>query len=248
MKWTVALACVVAVHACAKTARDLAPFPCANNLTCPEGLACVGGKCTQGQIDAICTTGDDPSDCGPGARCSATTGIGVCGEPCTSDTCQQGRICSDSVNGSCLINCNDGAPCPNNMVCKTRAFDNNKICVAPPACTAVMNVRACVAGCEADRFSVSCANSTFTCPAHSTCDVASTGCTCDAGLAGITCPGGDSCQPNCQGGMFVCAPNPASVTCDTSFATFQGTCACRGRTIDFACDSKPRSCEEACAE
>ena len=253
MKLVVLLLVVVG---CAKTAHDLSPFPCATDLTCPSGLACVGGQCQAAQIDAICTVGDDPTDCGPaapGARCSNQStdvlDIGACELPC-SGGCAAGRVCSATDNnGFCLVDCNsDASICPANTVCLPRD-DGKKVCM-PPAigCRTVSNVKRCTARfCEERSTAVDCPDGIATCPEDSTCSSNSRSCTCEEDHEAIACD--DTPCNNACGGQrhWWCAPI-LSASCGGDLTDIQLTCECWKGSIAVDCDQAGRTCEELCRD
>lgn len=261
MRWmAVVLVAIAAAWSCAKSARDLSPFPCALDLTCPEGLACVNGQCADATIDSICTTGDDPTDCsvaGSNARCSASSGVGECAQPCAAEAdCPAGRACTGGPGATCLVECTNGQACPQFTVCEQRSFDTRKLCVPPKSCTATQNVTACDQGCQALTTAVTCPNGTSTCPSGSTCDAMSQFCTCVGALVPVTCPGGTACgnlPPGSCGGNaefdFICAPDPREVNCNSDQRNFRGDCVCRGgRLLPFNCGLTTITCEQACAQ
>lgn len=259
----VLLLCVLG--ACAKDARQLSPFPCADDLTCPAGLACVNGQCAAATIDSICTVGDDPTDCSvaaPGAICSASLAIsgagsssttldtGACELPCSSG-CAPDRACSDpDGDGVCLVDCNGSSlACPPNTFCTPRA-DGHKIC-APRGigCRALENVRRCSTQlCQTRALDVTCPNNVSYCPADSTCSSDSRTCTCETGLEAIDCDD-QPCNNMCGGDRtWWCAPNVSVASCTSELDGIAASCQCWSGTIEVACDRQGVTCDELCRQ
>jgi hypothetical protein len=126
---------VAAASACSQTLSELAPFPCAQDNSCPAGLTCVAGVgCTTGVLyDQAC--GDGGSPCAEG-KCVA----GLCLPSCqTGPACDPGRVCSypplppnqtPSV-ASCILDCS-ATPCPSGLSCQ-QLDGTKKGCVSSPA-------------------------------------------------------------------------------------------------------------------
>lgn len=245
---------------CAKDAHDLSPFPCADDLTCPAGLACAGNRCVAAALDAICTTGEDPTDCamaGPGAVCSRKGSdgldIGACELPCGGG-CPTGRRCNSSgVDGVCLLDCEASASaCPPNMVCLP-AEDGHKVCTPPSiGCRQVSNMRRCTSRfCESRSTAVDCPDGLATCPAQSTCSSNSRDCTCTGDLIAVACDNDTECTDNspCGGNRhWWCAPEFTASSCAADLTDQMGTCECWKGTIAIDCDRQGVTCDELCRD
>lgn len=241
--------------ACAKDAHQLSPFPCADDLTCPAGLACVDGQCATAAIDAICTVGSDPTDCsaaGQGAICSAkgSTGLdtGACEQPCSNGQCPTGRACSNSgADSVCLVDCNAGAACPANTYCLARP-DGHKVCMpAGLGCRALENVKRCTPSLCTGRWqAVTCPDNTSHCPEDSTCSSNSRTCTCTAGHEAYDC-NDQPCNNTCGGSRsYWCAPSIANAGCTTNLDGIEATCDCWTKTIAISCERSGVTCDELC--
>jgi hypothetical protein len=257
MKRIVVIAFLVS---CAESADELSPFPCANDKTCPAGLACVGDVCMDAQLDALCTTGDDPTNCaaaGPNAVCAvrpadrnAAIALGACEVPCAPG-CPSGRACSSQGQGGmCLVDCTDDSACPPNTVCTPRNFDSRKVCVPPGVtveeCQSVQSPQACTSLCGSSLLNdVVCPNGTSTCPHGSTCSADSGFCMCGPGTQAVDCAG-QACNGQCNASNWWCEPVAAAASCTSDRFTLSGACHCYdGRNINFACMSA-MTCEDAC--
>src|SRR5262249_49454782 len=108
---------IAILASCAQTADELTPFPCATDLSCPAGLACVGGVCAAAELDSLCTTGDDPTNCAaaaPGAVCAVrSSDRGKLGATCATPADCQSGMCSMRPDGDdfrCTQSCVAGQP------------------------------------------------------------------------------------------------------------------------------------------
>jgi hypothetical protein len=256
---------LLVMAACAKSADELSPFPCADDLTCPAGLACVAGQCAHARIDSICTVGSDPTDCSaaaPGAVCSAapmglgsgsstpSLDTGACELPCGAG-CPPDRACSDQNGaGVCLVDCNGSSTvCPQDTYCLARP-DGHKVCM-PPAigCRALENATRCTARlCDPRSVDVLCPDSVSTCPADSTCSSNSRACTCDGGREAYDCTD-MPCNNACGGSRsYWCAPNLSLASCTSDLDGIQATCQCWRGTIVIDCDRAGVTCDELCRD
>ena len=260
-----ALSSLLVLAACAKDAHELSPFPCANDLTCPAGLACVNGQCASATLDSICTVGDDPTDCStaaPGAICSAaqravgsgaaspSLDTGACGTPCSSG-CPADRACSDvDGDGVCLVDCSDSSTvCPANTYCVGRP-DGRQVCMPPGiGCRALENARRCTSRLCMDRnLDVTCPNEVSYCPADSTCSSDSRSCTCEMGREAIDCTD-QPCNNMCGGSRtWWCAPNVGAASCFSDLDGVQATCQCWRATIAVDCEHAGVTCDELCRD
>lgn len=272
MTRAIALAVVAAaaLAACFKSASDLQPFPCATDLGCPGGLACVDGQCATARLDATCTTGGDASDCnaaGANVVCSASVGlgsasgsnqvgsgspiappVGACEVPC-SPGCPTGHTCSSQLaDGVCLVDCTDGTVCPANTACHARA-DSRKLCVPKGvACQAVTSPVRCKTLCTTEARGTTCSNGTSTCPADASCDVDHSLCFCNIGRIAFDCTNDTPCTGNCTGGNFWCAPDVSTFSCKSDLDGVSAICQCwDGRAVNVSCNASGKSCEDVCA-
>jgi hypothetical protein len=125
---------VATAIACADKLEDLAPFPCADDGTCPIDFTCVDGKsCKAGvAVDRACST---LTQCAEGSCVG-----GACLPPCVSgggSICGPGRVCSYPPPGEssplarCVVDCSAGT-CPAGQEC-VGLFGGTKGCVTPAA-------------------------------------------------------------------------------------------------------------------
>ncbi|HUS28501.1 MAG TPA: hypothetical protein VMZ53_08330 [Kofleriaceae bacterium] len=251
-----ALAVLIVVAGCAKTASELSPFPCADDLTCPAGLGCVAGQCQTAVLDAICTAGSDPTDCSvaaAGAVCSKQStvlDIGACEVPCGAG-CAAGRACSFSDNhGFCLVDCNGSSTvCPPNTICLPRD-DGHKVCTPPSiGCRTVSNARRCTSRfCESRSTEVTCPDGVATCPEGATCSSNSRSCTCDDNRQPIACDNDQPCNSACGGNRhWWCAPQ-YDASCFGDLTDFQLTCECWAGSVVVDCDRQGVTCDELCRD
>ena len=148
----------ILVVACAGSVDALAPFPCANDHTCPGDLACMGSRCTPCAAPTLaCSSAcidptSDPDHCGgcgvvcPGGACFG----GLCGcKPapgggtCTVAPqcgCTQGSKCArvgGAAEGCVAVGTGgDGASC------KT-----DSDCIAPDTCASGLCTPTCTGSC-----------------------------------------------------------------------------------------------------
>jgi hypothetical protein len=244
---------------CAESADELTPFPCASDQTCPAGLACVGDVCATAELDALCTRGDDPTNCAaadPNAVCAIhpsshlTAALGACEVPCAPG-CPFGRSCSSQgPDGMCLVDCTDDTGCPPNTVCTPRNFDSRKVCLPPgidvEECQSVKSPQACNSLCGTPTIQDQlCPNGMSTCPHGSTCSADSGFCMCGPGTQAVDCSG-QPCNGQCSANNWWCQPVAAAATCASDLFTLSGACHCfDGRDIGFSCMSQ-MTCEDAC--
>jgi hypothetical protein len=117
--------------ACAERLEDLAPFPCANDGTCPPSYSCIKDVgCKRGStLDRAC----EPR----GAGCAEGTCVGgICARHCgpSDRVCDPGRICSYPPPGEsaplahCLLDCTTTDTCPEGLECFP-LYDDKKACV-----------------------------------------------------------------------------------------------------------------------
>jgi hypothetical protein len=189
-----AAAILLALVACAKSADELSPFPCALDGSCPGGLACVQGTCAAPELDALCTTGDDPTDCSAaaaGAIC-AVRGSGALGAACTKNAdCLSGMCASDGTTLRCSQACNVSSPnCPTGFACLSAG--------ATGACfgsSSTVEVGACEIPCAPG------------CPNGRACSSTMPGAVCLVDCTGDgSCPGGTTCRSRNFDTVKVCAP------------------------------------------
>jgi hypothetical protein len=241
------------VASCAKDARGLVPFPCAEDGTCPSGLSCMPGVgCVVPSQDAPCDRGTQCTIAGKGYGC----GLGTCTVPCRDGVCDPGRVCVHQDGEPwCLLDCT-AAACPDGLVCRDTYVGGGKVCVGAavsfPACVRVAIASECQAvpvpafQCGASYFTVACGNGRF-CTVNSTCSTDGQHCTCNDGYLGYSCTGTSCRDTTCTYPDWGCAPLPGASCADVP-SQFQGTCQCAsGLTLDFVC-GEGVSCEQRCRD
>lgn len=230
---------------CQTSYDSLSPFPCAEDGTCPGGLACVpGAGCVTARLDGPC---DATTNCGaaaPGAACVK----GVCATPCGNDggeACEKGRICAaESEGGGCLPDCTESQECPPGLTCRLIFDGARRACAGPgasfPSCKSVDLSETVCALCGPGDYTTSC-GSGF-CALDAVCRDNKT-CSCSPGFTSAGCP-------STSFGSEYCAPaesKAASATCNDVLRRSSGTCVCSdGRRLPFDCDTQI-SCETRCA-
>ncbi len=238
----VLLLLAVLAGACAEPLAKLVPFPCAQDGTCPAGLACVPGVgCSFATLDALCGPG---TDCGPsGGSCQ----LGLCAPPCERG-CGAERVCSSAQGtGACLLDCSAGQACPENLTCAPLWHEGKKGCLppaqAPRACAAVEPEAALV--CGSASFTVQCPSG-GRCAAHSVCKPNNL-CECEPGYLAWQCQTAQSCSAaSCAFPNWWCLPTGISGACATSGGWAPGTWRCAdGRALAARCGT---DCEAACRE
>ena len=195
---------------CARTLEEIAPFPCANDRTCPDGFTCVGGTtCRPGRaLDAACATGDR---CAEG-DCVAQRCVPRC---VAGATCAGGRVCSyppgaESAPGAyCLLDC-AATPCPAGLECqplygerkgcvtRTASASLDKPCDAPQDCQTRYGVTYLPITCARGTCATFCADGVAPCAdprrrCHVGEPVIQSGCLLDCGGGGA-CPEGLACK------------------------------------------------------
>ena len=97
---------------CLKSLDDLAPFPCADDGTCPDGFGCNAGSCVKGAANTTCGVGCNTClgqmfNCPAGDvfHCGAVTG-GCC-PPDFSFFCDYGPspCWNEEVDCSTIVQC-----------------------------------------------------------------------------------------------------------------------------------------------
>jgi len=234
---------------CAKPLSQLDPYPCAADLSCPEGLACVAGVCDTPVLDAICTAETRCAEAGAGAACSS---YGICATSCTNGSgCGPDRVCSTPTGaGTCLASCTNGEACPERLECQPLWVDGEKGCMKPAgsvaACAGFATSSQCNFCQDSASWSVACGG--FTCPRWSTCG-SNNMCNCPSWTTAVDCTGTkcSSTHP-CSAYNWWCQPNYAlTSSCTSTPIPAAGTCQCRdGRQLLMDC-GYTQSCEERCS-
>ncbi len=246
-----ALLAVVALAACAKDLRELAPFPCPTDLRCPEGLTCYDGQCQEPVLDGACTLGDDTNDatdCGatePPSECWA----GFCTASCSGDAvCGSGRSCEGS---KCHLECTGpaDATCPPGQTCQSTGDGETFACLASglffgSQCFMFQSGGSCAASCGAQSFTVDCGGNSGFCAQNSTCIGGDPpDCQCNAGYMPVDCSGLPCTEETpCVYPNWSCQPAEAASCSSTQY---QGFCTCAsGRSGQLGCG---QSCVDFCA-
>jgi hypothetical protein len=227
---------------CAQPLAELVPFPCAQDGTCPAGLACVPGVgCSFAALDALC---GPETDCGPsGGVCQ----LGLCAAACAGG-CGAGRVCSAAGGeGVCLVDCTAGEACPEHLACAPLWHGGKRGCVPPSQTFA-----ACASSeleappvCGSDGFTVQCPSG-GRCAAHSTC-LPNNQCECEPGYVPWNCQSGGSCaSASCAFPNWWCLPVGIPGACAAAGTWAPGAWRCTdGRVLAPRCGT---DCETACRE
>jgi hypothetical protein len=233
--------------ACAKSLASLAPFPCADDNTCPEGFACGSipdastPQCTMVcdagltgcQGECLNLMGDDPANCG---------GCGV--------ACAEGAVC---CRGQCAVLSSDPSHCGS---CDT-ACEGKKSCVEKK-CECLSTETVCSGVCaDLDTDPHHCGSCDHDCgngyclsgTCHA-CKAYEMGCgggcvtnndpnncgTCGASCGGQPCTGGVCGSQQCLGQQWTCI-NPADV-----FYCGSSTGGCCAADHPYFCDNALAPC------
>jgi hypothetical protein len=247
--------------ACAHRLDDLGPFPCPSaDDYCPDGLACVSGKCVVPTVDGpcndytSCTLAGGDAICMGGACDASGCEVGACEQPCgVGGLCPAGRVCTQGAHvlGVCLDDCSLDGICPHGLAC--RDLGPRYVCVPPewttPMCASVQVTAACTTCGLASSFDGSCADPDLLCARFSTCTPGTERCVCGEGLAAFDCneqlcAGGDTCPfPN-----WYCRPPEARLGpgCGDTLFRVEAICNCiDGRSLTVGCGQR-LSCEQLC--
>jgi len=178
-----ALAALVAgAAACASTLEGLAPFPCADDSTCPEGWTCSLGTCVSESmpgadagVDRACET---HSDCDQGAKLGACVGLVNGGSACAVKcNVKQDSKC---IGSDCKLVLSGVRGTYNSLVAACTPFGYT------PEGGSCFGVDSCAKGltCAHDKFDPSSYYCTEICsPGRTTCTMTNKRCT--YGMAGF---------------------------------------------------------------
>lgn len=245
---------VVGLAACAKDLSELAPYPCALDGGCPDGLACVAGKCARAVAGSICVPGiTDCSPIGAGARCES----GLCAAACVDGAgCAPGTVCTQRIGeGACLPDCSftSNGTCPSGTFCTDLWYGQKRACTAAAASydpsTVAPTATACWNCGSASYYGagvVLCSDGRA-CPPNSRCVTDQQACACNAGFEAYNCSGAlcTSTAP-CSAPNYFCRPG-ISPTTNSSLALFSGNCTCKdGRYPGFTCGTT-ETCDWLCS-
>lgn len=216
-----ALAALALLAGCAKDAADLAPFPCATDLGCPEGTLCLPGSgsavsnCVVPQAEALCKA---DAQCAGFAR-ETVCDLGRCRATCADGAgCGAGEQCSAGAGkgkGVCLKACPGGA-CPGALECGETLPGAGQVCIpkgskAGSACTGAAGTNCGPAGSglqctDLGTCELKCADGAG-CGTGQVCS-AKTGagiCMQDC-VANPACPAGTACAPLWYQSRKACQP------------------------------------------
>jgi len=222
---------------CYSGLTNLAPFPCADDGTCPNGLICKGGSCTCPlSCDSTCVDPDvDAANCGGcGQSCATSCVSGQCQNACTlfsTAGCPSGDTCAVAFHADDVLwgtICRSTGTVAAHQPCDTT---NAGECGTGLECVSTGDVSWCRNLCDA----------THACPGGATCNtnanIPNGGGFCDTPSA---C-GSANLTVTCNGssGTYHC---PANSTCNTAGGNY---CDCNYGT-GYTCDNYACSSSEPC--
>jgi len=255
---------LAALGGCTRDYKDLAPFPCAADGTCPGGLSCQKSTCVVPRLDSPCL--EEPSYLDGGTDCSGAAdggvcALGVCTTRCSSSSaCPIGRVCSLgklSADSVCLFDCGRGQACPAGTACTDLQQGGARGCAggAPTStgvsCSSVVLTGSCSTAppftCGASYDTLPCAGGY--CPSICSCVPANANpCRCPAGFSTAACDRTLCSQADCSGGgSWGCLQQANSTAdCVAVLEYAQGSCQCSdGRSLGFECGTSS-TCEQLC--